>query len=79
MENLTFALPAIGTAAMSASDQRDILLNQATAAIIAEYLRHMNVAIEKGVFTVQPTGTPFFTQAELVSLINDVQAALKSI
>jgi hypothetical protein len=76
MQDFTFTLPTIGTAAMTGADQRDILLNQATAIIISEYLAHMNVAIQSG---ITPTHVPFYTQAELVSLINDVQTALRSI
>jgi hypothetical protein len=75
MQNITFALPTLATGGMSAADQRDIVLNQATAVIIGEYLGHMNTAINKGIATT----AYFFTQSELVSLINDVQSALKSI
>ena len=82
MQNITFALPTVATAGMSASDQRDILLNQATAAIVGEYLRHMNVALEKGILVPPATSgidNSFVSQSDLVALINNVQAALKSI
>jgi hypothetical protein len=80
MQNITFALPTVATAGMSASDQRDVLLNQATAVIVAEYLGHMNAAIEKGLVP-PPAANPnsFISPSELVTLINDVQAALKGI
>ena len=77
MESITFAVPSLSTASMSKADQIDIVLNQATAAVICCYLEHMNRAIDKGLTTI--TGAGFFTQAELVSLINDVQAALRSV
>jgi hypothetical protein len=80
MQNITFTLPTVATAGMSASDQRDVLLNQATAVIVAEYLGHMNAAIAKGLL---PPGGPnpnsFISPSELVTLINDVQGAVKSI
>ena len=82
MQNITFALPTVATAGMSASDQRDILLNQATAAIVGEYLGHMSVALQKGILVPPGTGgidNSFVSQSDLVTLINNVQAALKSI
>jgi hypothetical protein len=78
MQNISFALPTVATAGMSASDQRDIILNQATASIIGDYLAHLNTALEKGLQT-STTGAAFVTQSELVALINAVQAELKSI
>jgi hypothetical protein len=63
---------------MSKAAQVDIVLNQATAAIVCCYLEHMNKALDKGMQT-SLVGAAFFLQAELVSLINDVQAALKSV
>ena len=78
MESITFAVPSLGTSAMSKSDQMDIVLNQATAAIICCYFEHMNKALDKGLQT-STIGAAFFAQSELVTLINDVQAALKSV
>lgn len=77
MENLTFALPTVGTSAMSASDQRDLLLNQATASVICCYLEHMNTAMEKGIGSTNFAN--FINTTELMDLINNVQGALKSI
>jgi hypothetical protein len=45
MQSITFAAPTLSTAQMSSNDQIDILLNQATAAIVCCYLEHMNTAI----------------------------------
>ena len=85
------ALPTLPTVEMARQDQIDILLNQATAVIVCSYLEHMNTAINKGLTgattaTTAPgpvgltrTDTGFITTAELVSLINDVQGALRNI
>lgn len=78
MQNITFALPTLATGSMSKADQIDVLLNQATAAVVCCYLEHMNRAIDKGIAT-SLSGSGFITPAELVSLINDVQSALKSV
>jgi hypothetical protein len=68
---------------MSSNDQIDILLNQATAAIVCCYLEHMNTAINKGISGATSTtggpGTGFITTTELVSLINNVQGALRTL
>jgi hypothetical protein len=78
MQSITFALPTLPTGSMSKTDQIDVLLNQATAAVVCCYLEHMNKAIEKGVSQAShPSTAPsnFITQ----SVINDVQSALKSV
>jgi len=49
MQSITFAVPALATAQMTRQDQIDILVNQATAAIVCCYLEHMNAAINKGI------------------------------
>jgi hypothetical protein len=89
MQSITFAVPALTTAQMTRQDQIDILVNQATAAIVCCYLEHMNAAINKGITGaaagVASTGgqsaftAGFITTTELVSLINDVQGALRTI
>jgi hypothetical protein len=76
MEGINFALPTLATGSMSKADQIDVLLNQPTAVIVCCYLEHMNKAMEKG---IGGQGANFISQTELVSLINDVQAALKSV
>ena len=88
MQTITFAVPTLATAAMARQDQIDILVNQATTAIVCCYLEHMNTAINKGITgavtaseaTQPPYSTfsvGFINQAELVTLINNVQAALR--
>jgi len=49
MQSITFAVPTLATAQMARQDQIDILVNQATAAIVCCYLEHMNTAINKGI------------------------------
>ena len=79
MQSITFALPTLGTAAMSRADQVDVSLDQATAAIVCCYLDHLNALIAS-ITPGAPVPAGFFhTQAELVTLVNDVQGALRSI
>ena len=75
-------MPTLATSAMSSVDQISVTLNQAAAAIVCCYLEHMNTAINKGITGATTTGgagtsTGFISQSELVSLINDVQDALR--
>ena len=95
MQSITFAVPTLTTAQMARQDQIDILVNQATAAIVCCYLEHMNAAINKGIAgatvasdQTNPAGggnslivssKGFISTAELVSLINDVQGALRAV
>lgn len=89
MQSITFAVPTLTTAQMTRQDQIDILVNQATAAIVCCYLEHMNAAINKGITGATAGVTSqggqsqftsgFITTPELVSLINDVQGALRTI
>jgi hypothetical protein len=88
MQNITFAVPTLATVEMARQDQIDILVNQATTVIVCCYLEHMNTAINKGIRgataaseTPEPprdaTAVGFISQAELVTLINNVQTALR--
>jgi hypothetical protein len=93
VQSINFAVPTLGIAQMARQDQIDILVNQATAAIVCCYLEHMNTAINKGISgatqasdVTNPAGgggsaiaasKAFIAQAELVSLINAVQGALR--
>ena len=86
MQSITFATPTLTTAQMNRQDQIDILVNQAAAAVVCCYLEHLNTAIEKGIpgatSTITSTGASqvgFMTTTELVTLINDVQGALRTI
>ncbi len=71
MQSLTFTVPTLATAQMARQDQIDITVNQATAAIVCAWLEHATAALNKG------TLTPYVVSATLVSVINDVQAALR--
>lgn len=86
MQSITFATPTLATAQMNRQDQIDILVNQAAAAVVCCYLEHLNTAIEKGIpgatATTTSTGASqagFLTTTELVTLINDVQGALRTV
>ena len=82
MENgITFALPTLDSASMSRDDQSALVVNQATAIIVAAYLKH---ATEMAAHRVSVGGTAntsvayLITADELPGLINQVQDALKS-
>lgn len=83
MQSITFAVPTLSTASMARQDQIDIVVNQATAAIVCCYLEHMNAAIEKGISgaTAASGGgsSGFIDTGELVNLVNSVQTALRTI
>ena len=81
MQSVSFAVPTLATTGMAVADQKEMIFGQATAAIVATYLEHMNKAIDKGLYaTATATASPaaFITQTQLVSLINAVQGALRS-
>ena len=69
--DVTFSLPTLSDADMSDSDQTRILRVQALAVIVSAYLDHA-----ARVYAVNQGDAYRFTQAELVNLVNDVQAAL---
>lgn len=82
MNQVTFSLPTLSTSEMSPQDQINVSVNQATAVIVSAYLDHLNQLTEA---LLPPGGNPsdpaqlsVLSQAELVSLINDVQGALRS-
>ena len=66
-----FVLPT--TAALTAAEQRTLLVNQAAAVIISAYLDHA-----ARVNQVNPDPAFRFSDAELVNLINNVQSALSA-
>ena len=73
MQSITFAMPTLSTTQMSRQDQIDIVVNQAAAAIVCAWIEHVTAAMNKGNFG------GFLTEASLVSTINDVQVALRTI
>lgn len=80
MQSITFALPTLAAAGMPRNEQGDLLLNQATAAIVCSYLEHMNAAISKGIIgATADAQSGFISMAELPILINNVQGALRGV
>jgi hypothetical protein len=80
MQSITFAVPTLTTTQMAKQDQIDILVNQATAAVVCCYLDHMNAAMGSSpTGDVPSTAVRFITTAELVTLINNVQTALRTV
>lgn len=80
MQGITFAVPILTTAQMTKQDQIDIVVNQATAAIVCCYLEHMNAAIAnfpEG--EVGSTAVRFIDTTEFITLINNVQGALRTV
>jgi hypothetical protein len=76
MEKVTFALPTAGSADMSKDDQGALIVNQATALIVSAWLAHATALIQKD--TDKFAGPWSVDTAELATLINSVQDALKS-
>jgi hypothetical protein len=76
-DSVAFALPTLPTGSMSRDDQQALIVNQATAAIISAWLEHATALSEAGI--TGNTGQFTVTSAELVSLINDVQGALRTV
>ena len=76
-DSVAFALPTLPTGSMSRDDQQALIVNQAAAAIISAWLEHATALSEAGI--TGNTGQFTVTCAELVSLINDVQVALRTV
>ena len=79
MDQVTFATPVSST--MNRADQIDVVLNQAAAVIVSNYLQHLNTVIEKA--GINAGLLPFDNQqvlspTELVDLIDKVQGALRT-
>ena len=72
MQNVSFVLPTVDAAGMTKNDQGALIVNQATAIIVAAYLEHANTMG----FTIGPTGTVGTTQLKI--LIQEVQDELKN-
>jgi hypothetical protein len=78
MHSIKFALPTLAEEAMGWSDQDRLIAQQVTAAIVCGYLEHMNAAIAHGTPGEAIPANRFISPVELVSLINDVQTALRT-
>jgi hypothetical protein len=80
MQQVSFSLPSLATAQMAAQDQINVTVNQATAVIVCAYLEHLNKLTEVIPPSSQLTAhVSVMSTAELVSLINDVQTALRTV
>jgi hypothetical protein len=83
MDQVTFSLPTLTTASMSRQDQIDVSTNQAVAVIVSNWLEYSARVLEasnSGLNLSGPTiGELVVTSAELVTIINNVQAALRTI
>lgn len=81
--NVSFSLPAIGNTAMTSAEQRTMINQQVTAAIVCAYLEHMNATIEKGpALPLNPqfqTSSNILSPQELMGLIDAVQSAVGGI
>jgi hypothetical protein len=71
---VAFALPTLASNEMSKDDQGALIVNQATAAIVAAWLEHATAMVQSGT----GTGTFSVSAGELVNLVNDVQDALRT-
>ncbi|HEX8621624.1 MAG TPA: hypothetical protein VF718_06600 [Allosphingosinicella sp.] len=86
METVAFTLPTLASSGMTRDDQSALLVNQATAVIVSAWLNHKNVVLQTGtaipaiINNLQDTqGSQVISESELVSAINAVQAALRTI
>jgi len=71
---VAFALPTLPSGDMSKDDQGALIVNQATAAIVAAWLEHATAIIQTG----SSSGSFHVERSELISLVNDVQEALRT-
>lgn len=76
-DSVAFALPTLPSSGMTRDDQQSLIVNQAAAAIITAWLEHATALSEAGI--TGSTGQFTVTSGELVTLINDVQGALRTV
>lgn len=80
MDQVSFSLPTLAIAAMPTQDQINVSVNQAAAIVVTAYLEHLDNLSRVVAPSSQNTGNlSVLSQAELVSLINDVQTALRTV
>jgi hypothetical protein len=70
-DGVVFALPTVASGDMSKDDQAALVVNQATAVIVAAYLEHRSAAMAAGQSSEVATST-------LTAIVNGVQEALRS-
>ena len=66
-----FALPTLSAADMPRDDQAALVVNQATAVIVAAYLEHASAVVASGNSAADVEST------SLIAIINQVQEALR--
>jgi hypothetical protein len=70
-DGVVFTLPTLASGDMTKDDQAALIVNQATAVIVAAYLEHRSAAMAAGQSTeVQSSSLP--------NIVNSVQEALRS-
>jgi len=70
-DGAVFALPTLSSDDMSRDDQAALVVNQATAVIVAAYLEHASAVVAAG-------GSGFDVESNsLIAIINQVQDALR--
>jgi hypothetical protein len=80
MQQVSFSLPTLATAQMPTQDQINVTVNQATAVIVSAYLEHLNKLTEVLTPSTQSSASlSVVSPAELISLINDIQTALRTV
>ena len=75
MQSVEFTLPTIDTAAMNRDDQGALLVNQATAVIVAAYLDYAAQGLQHGGASLQSLFA--INATELYDIINQVQDRLR--
>lgn len=71
-DGVVFALPTLASGDMARNDQAALVVNQATAVIVAAFLEHASAVVASG------NSGADVSQNQLPVIINDVQDALRS-
>jgi hypothetical protein len=80
MEGIQFALPTVSSSAMTKDEQGALIVNQATAIIVAAYLDYLARVYSAIIATPNITDYSLYrvNENEIGPLIDNVQNALKS-
>lgn len=70
-DGAVFALPTLSSGDMSKDDQAALVVNQATAVIVAAYLEHASAVVASG------NSGADISSPGLITIINQVQDALR--
>lgn len=80
-DGVTFALPSIGSSGMAKDEQGALVVNQATAVIVAaylDYLARVYPTLAANASSVSDISVYRIHQNEIGALVDSVQDALKS-